>query len=301
MIANPIPWPDGARCAVAVTWDVDADSALHHDNPDTADTLVATQSLVRYDTAIAMPRLVDVFRALELRLTFFVPGWCIERYPATVDLLLANGHEVALHGYLHERSNRLAAAAERQALARAVDAYVRRVGRRPRGWRAPGYAFSRNSLRFLVEEKFDYDSSLMGDDVPYLIADATGSLVELPVQWDLDDWPHYVHNRDFNYTMPISSPRRAVEVFRAEFDAAWEYGGLWNAVWHPFVSGRPAKLRAAVGLIEEMRAKGRVWFARLDEIADHARALAAQGAWTPRMERIPPDASPIPDLRRREG
>jgi len=107
MIANPIPWPDGARCAVAMTWDMDADSAFNWYNQETADNLVATQQWARYDPLIAIPRLVEQFARLELRQTFFVPGWVIEKYPAQIDLLLKNGHEIGLHGYLHERSNEI--------------------------------------------------------------------------------------------------------------------------------------------------------------------------------------------------
>ena len=301
MIDNRIPWPDGARCAVAITWDMDGDSGLNYYNPTNADTLVASQSFVRYGPAIAVPRLVEVFRRLELRQTFFVPGWCIEKYPAAVDLLLENGHEIALHGYLHERPNELSKDHEQYVLGRGVEAFVRHVGRRPRGWRAPSFAFSKHSLGYLIEEGFEYDSSLMGDDIPHLIADDTGSLVEMPTQWDLDDWPHYMHNRDFKFMMPISSPKRAMEVFTAEFDAAWEHGGLWVSVWHPFLSGRPAKLAAVVELVEYMRKKGNVWFARLDEVCDHVTALIAEGTWEPRVDRIPPYHSPIPELAREEG
>ena len=83
-------------------------------------------------------------------------------------------------------------------------------GLRPRGWRAPSFAFSKHSLRYLIDQGFDYDSSLMGDDIPYLLRDNSGALLELPTQWTLDDWPHYMHNRDFNYTIPISAPQRAL-------------------------------------------------------------------------------------------
>jgi len=72
--------------------------------------------------------------------------------------------------------------------------------------------------------------------------------------------------------LPIASPQRAIEVFRAEFDAAWRHGALWNAVWHPFVSGRLARCDAMIELIEYMKSKGGLWFARLDEIATHVRA-----------------------------
>ena len=299
MIANSLPWPNNAKCAVAITWDVDADSALNYYNPDRADTLVASQSYVRYGPLIAVPRLVEAWKRLDMRQTFFVPGWCIEKYPETVDLLLENGHEVALHGYVHERSNELTKEEEKECLGRAVDAYVKHVGSRPRGWRAPSFAFSKHSLRFLVEEGFDYDSSLMGDEIPYLLQDSAASVLEFPTDWTFDDWPHYMHNRDFGFMMPISSPRRAMEVFKSEFDAAWQYGALWITVWHPFVSARLARLTAVLEFIEYMQEKGDVWFARLDEVCDHVTGLIDDGSWRPRVERLPLYESPIPELLRR--
>jgi len=178
MIANPIPWPDGARCAVAMTWDMDADSAFNWYNKDTADNLVASQSWTRYDPLIAIPRLVEQFARRELRLTFFVPGWVIEKYPAQIDLLLKNGHEIALHGYLHERSNEISKDDELYWLGRGLDAYRKHIGAGPRGWRAPSFAFSKYSLCYLLEAGFEYDSSLMGDDIPYALKDGNASLLE---------------------------------------------------------------------------------------------------------------------------
>lgn len=297
MIANPIPWPDGARCAVAFTWDMDADSAFHWYNQEGGDNLVATQQWVRYDPLIAIPRLIEQFARRQMRLTFFVPGWVIEKYPAQIDLLLQNGHEIALHGYLHERSNEISQEDELYWLGRGLDAYKRHIGKGPRGWRAPSFAFSKYSLRYLIDAGFEYDSSLMGDDIPYVVEDrAGGSLTELPVDWTLDDFPHYAHNRDLGYRMPIESPARAHEVFRSEFDAAWEYGALWITVWHPALSGRLARFKAVLELIDYMQAKGGVWFARLDEVCDHVHKLVADGRWTPRRETIPPYHSPLPEF-----
>ena len=298
MIANPVQWPNGSRCAVAMTWDMDADSAFNWYNRDTADNLLATQSYCRYDPLIAIPRLVERFARIEMRQTFFVPGWCIEKYPAQIDLLLKNGHEVALHGYLHERSNELTKEDERYWLGRAVNAFVKHVGTRPRGWRAPSFAFSKYSLGYLLDEGIEYDSSLMGDDIPYAVGDGKSSLLEFPVDWTLDDFPHYAHNRDFRFMMPISSPQKAMEVFRAEFDAAWEYGGLWISVWHPFLSGRLARFSAVLQLIEYMRSKGGVWFARLEQICDHVNTLVAEKRWQPRTETLPLYHSPLPEFSR---
>ena len=296
MIANPLPWPGGNRCAVALTWDVDADSGLNYRYPDSADMLVASQSQVRFGPAIAVPRLIEVLRRLEMRQTFFVPGWVIERYPAAIDLILDNGHELALHGYLHERSNELSREQESAVLGRSLEAFRRRTGREPRGWRAPAFAFSKHSLDLLVAAGFDYDSSLMGDEIPYLLEGRAGRLVELPTDWTFVDWPNYMHNRDFNYAMPIAAPQRAMEVFRAAFDAAHEYGALLITVWHPFLSGRLARLHAIVEFVEYMRNRGNVWFACLDEVCDHVQSAMREGAWQPRVEKIPPYLTPVPDF-----
>jgi peptidoglycan-N-acetylglucosamine deacetylase len=299
MIANPIPWPDGARCAVAITWDLDADSGLNYYNRDRADTLVASQTLTRYGPLVSIPRLVKVLRDFDHRQTFFVPGWCIERYSEACKLLADNGHELALHGYLHERPNELSAEDERYWLKRALGAYENFTGNRPTGWRAPSFAFSKYSLDYLLDEGFRYDSSLMGDDIPYRLDNGRDTLIELPTEWPNDDWVYYMFSRDFSMAMPIHEPRRAVDVFRAQFESCWKHGGLWISVWHPFLSGRLARLDAIIEFMEHMIARGGVWFATLDEIAAHVEKLEAAGTWSPRREKLPAYESPLPEFLER--
>jgi hypothetical protein len=112
----------------------------------------------------------------------------------------------------------------------------------------------------------------------------------------LDDWTQFVCLKDFGNMLPISSPERGMEVFRAEFDSAWRHGGLWISVWHPFVSGRSSRCDAMIRLIEYMISKGQIWFARLDEIAAHAKKCAADGLWKPRVDQLPFYESPIPGV-----
>ena len=90
MIENPIEWPNGARCAVAFTFDMDAESLLHIYLGETAHNRPALSSLLRYGPEVAIPRLIDTFKRHDLRQTFFVPGWCIERYPRAIRLILEN-------------------------------------------------------------------------------------------------------------------------------------------------------------------------------------------------------------------
>jgi peptidoglycan-N-acetylglucosamine deacetylase len=299
MIKNSLPWPDNARCAAAFTFDMDAESLVHLNYPDTGDTHVATLSDLRYGPKIAIPRILELFSRYGMRQTFFVPGWCLETYPETINQILAGGHEIAHHGYLHEVPNKLSREDERYWFERAIDTIVRIAGRRPKGFRAPNYGFSKHSLELLIGHGFDYDASLMGDDIPYLLQHDAGTLIELPSHRALDDWTYFVLSRDLNWVLPVFSPDVVLKSYRAEFDAMWTHGGLWIAVWHPFVTGRLARCEMMVELIEHMQRKGGVWFATLEEIAAHVRGLIATGKWTPRTERMPYVISPISALQRR--
>ncbi len=296
MIRNPIPWPDGARCAVAFTLDMDADSILHLAHHTSADTRVVALSMLRYGPEIAIPRIVETYRRFGMRQTFFLPAWCMERYPAAVETVLEGGHEVGHHGYLHEHPNELSRDEEHAWLVRSTEVIEKMTGARPRGYRAPSYRFSRHTLDLLLEEGFDYDASLMGDDIPYLLEGDKGTVVELPAHYGLDDWPHFMASRDFGYMMSIKSPAYAMEVYRAEFDAMWEHGGMWIGVWHPFLSGRLARWAAIEGLIRYMHDKGGVWFAPLEEISAHVRKMIDEGEWRPRIDRLPYYDGPIPEL-----
>ncbi|WP_102960824.1 polysaccharide deacetylase family protein [Mangrovicella endophytica] len=299
LVSNPPPWPNGARCAVCFSFDFDAESLLHLYYPEDSARRISLSSTLRYGARVAVPRIAAIWKHYGIRQTMFVPGWCIETYPAAVEALLEGGHEIGHHGWLHERPNQLSRDDEEAVLLRGIEAIRAATGKPPTGYRCPSGAFSEHTLDLLLANGFRYDASLGGDDVPYLVEGANGArLVELPSDHSLDDWPQYVNMKEFGWSMPIQSPARAMEVFRADFDAAWEHGGVWAAIWHPFVSGRLARAAAMVELIEYMQAKGGVWFATLSEIAAHVDGLAASGAWTPPVERLPFWPEPVPQLVR---
>lgn len=296
MIKNPVPWPNGAKCAVAITFDMDTDSILHLDAPDTADTLIATNSFLKYDE-IAIPRILDLYKKYDLKQTFFIPAWCVEKYPHLIEAIVNDGHEIAHHGYLHEQPNELSAENEYYWFKRGIDVIEKFTGRKPKGFRAPTYNYSKHTTEFLVKEDFLYDSSLMANDIPYILKDkkTNGEIIELPTYMALDDWPHYMHNPDFNYMMPISSPNQAMEVFLSEFDAAWEHGGMWISVWHPFLSGRLARCMKIDEMIQYMLNKGDVWFATLEEIALHVKSCIENGTYEPTVHNLPYYEGRIPE------
>lgn len=289
MIENPVPWPKGARVAVSFTFDMDADSLLHIAHPDDAATRISTMSYLRYGPEVSVPRICDMFERYKIKLTFFVPAWCIEEHPKAVERMLKGGHEVAHHGYMHEQPT-LQVSRDREFYwtNRAAEVIERFTGQKARGYRAPWYNFSKHSVEILTQLGFLYDTSLMGDDVPYVIRGRSGGeLIELPAYWPLDDWPHYVHNFDLDYMMQIQPPRLATEVYMSEFEAMWKYKGFWQTTWHPFVTGRPARMIYVAKMIEEMQKKGKVWFCTMEECAKHVRKLVDQGKYKPRIDEIP--------------
>ncbi len=293
MIKNPVPWPNGAKCAVAFTFDMDADSILHLSHPEDSYRRIAAISELQYGPKVGVPRILDLYERYDLKQSFYIPAWCIEHYPDTVDAIVEAGHEVGHHGYIHEHPNERSLDEEKYWLQKSIEVIGRHTGQRPRGYRAPLYKFSENTLELLLDEGFTYDASLMADDVPYLIESDKGNLVEIPSYWGLDDWPPYVHMSDINFMMPIKAPSEAIVAFRDEFDAAWENGGLWVAVWHPFVTGRLARLRVVEQLIQYMLNKGDVWIASMEEIAAHVRQVTGSGNYNPRVETLPMYDGPV--------
>ncbi len=297
LIDNPPPWPGGARCAVCFAYDFDAESLLHLFFPDDSARRVTFASSLRYGAQVAIPRIAKIWQHFGLKQTVFVPGWCVEQYPAAIEILLEGGHEIGHHGWLHERVNQLSRGDEERVLVAGIRAIEKATGAPPTGYRCPSAAFSEHTLDLLIEYGLRYDASLCGHEIPYLIERPDGqAIVELPHDATSDDWYQYANFKFAGWDTQIQPPARAREVFQADFDAAWQHGGLWTAVWHPFVSGRLARAEEQVRLIEYMMDKGGVWFATCAEIAAHIDGLVARGEWTPMVERVPQWPEPVEQL-----
>ena len=288
MIKRPVPWPNGAKVAVAITFDMDADSLVHLAHPRDSITRISTISMLKYGPEVSVPRILEGYRRYGLKQTFFVPAWCIEQYPKAVEAMAKDDHEVGYHSYIHEAPNALSRDEELYWMQRSIEVIAKHTGKRPRGNRSPLYNYSIHTTDLLISEGFLYDSSLMGDDVPYILKTARGEIVELPSSWALDDWPPYVHSIDLDYMFQIMSPDRAMEVFMAEFEAMRTVGGgLWIGIWHPFVSGRLSRWLRIEKMIEHMLGTGDVWFARLEDIATHIQSLRESGAYDARVDTLP--------------
>lgn len=271
MLLHPLPWPEGKRLAAAITFDVDADSLIRNARPEDGHLRLAAVTMGRYGPTVAVPRILDTYRRLGLTQTFFMPAWVMETYPAAVEAILAGGHEIGHHSWRHEDPMGHSDAREAELFGRAMETHVRMTGRKPRGYRAPVYNATPGILRRLIEEGFLYDSSLMADEIPYLLRTGGGnSLVELPPHWGNDDWPPFAHFEEIGYLMPVRAPSDGLRAFFEEYTAMHAAGGFWMPVLHPFLTGRLARWQALESWLEATLATGDAWFAPLEAIAAHA-------------------------------
>jgi peptidoglycan/xylan/chitin deacetylase (PgdA/CDA1 family) len=274
--ADPIAWPHGARAAAALTFDLDAEAVMLSTDPSSADRLMVMTHQA-YGPLTGVPRLLALLRRQEVTATFFVPGFTAERYPSVIRAIVDDGHEIAHHSYLHESTMGMSRADEAAMIDRALDSLDRVAGVRPSGYRAPMWEINRHTPDLLVERGFAYDSSLMDCDVPYVLAaDGGGDLVEIPCHWALDDWEQYAYLPDLTGSGLIESPAKVLEMWTWELEGMVDVGGCFVLTNHPFLSGRPGRVRALERLIERMRATDGLWIATMDEIARHTRSLSLQ-------------------------
>lgn len=287
--AGPVEWPNGKKCAVAFTFDVDAESPLLSTDPALSDRM-GVMSHQAYGPLVGVPRLLGILDEFQIPGTFFVPGYTAHRHPVPVRSIAEAGHEIAHHGYLHESLVGINEATEREILRRGIDALYEVAGVRPLGYRAPMWEMNWHTPKLLAEFDFLYDSTLMDSDHPYELAvNGAGSLVELPVSWALDDWQQYCFVPDFSGTGLIETPAKAIELWRVELEAMRDIGGAWILTNHPFLTGRPGRAAALRDFVAEVAEMDDVWIAGMSQIATHVRA---QQLTPRRLDR--PEFSPVP-------
>jgi peptidoglycan/xylan/chitin deacetylase (PgdA/CDA1 family) len=266
-------WPHGYAAAAAFTFDLDAETAILSGDHSAA-FKCGLMSHQAYGPLTGAPRLLRMLARNDIRATFFVPGWVAYRYPDVVRAIIDGGHEIGHHGYLHEHVDLVDESTELEYLERGLTALDEVAHVRPTGYRAPGAEMNYRTPQLLAAHGFHYDSSLMDMDVPYVIETDDGrGLVEIPIQWALDDWQQYAFMPGYEGSGVIESPSKALEMWAMELDALREEGGCFVLVNHPLLSGRPSRAKALEQLIQRARSFGDVWVTSLGDIAEHVRTL----------------------------
>jgi cytosine deaminase len=274
--AEPVTWPDGATAAAILSFDLDAETVVLTADPANA-TRLSVMSHQAYGPLTGVPRILRMLRRHGLCATFYVPGYTAERYPELVGKIADAGHEIAHHGYLHEAVRGMSPADEGAMLDRGLAALKNVAGLRPAGYRAPMWETTYATPGLLLDRGFEYDSSLMDCDVPYVLAEHGGpdarSLVEIPVHWALDDWEQYAYVPEVFGSGLIESPAKVLEMWSLELRAIYDDGGCFSLTNHPFLSGRSARLRALEQLIEMMKSLPGLWIAPAGDVARHVRSM----------------------------
>ena len=261
---KPDIWPDGARCAVALSFDSDHETNELRDGGNSIGRL----SWGQYGTRVGVPRILETLKRADIPATFFVPAVTALLHSDEQRHVIAEGHEIGLHGWIHELNTALPEANERDLHFRAADTLEKITGIRPVGMRTPSWDFSPATLKIQRELGLLYDSSLMADDDPYeLVENGTPTnIVELPVEWIRDDAAYFLMHR-FQSLRPYTPPEAVLEIFRREFDGAYAEGGLFLLTMHPHVIGYRSRMFILEELISHMKSHDGVWFATHADIA----------------------------------
>jgi peptidoglycan/xylan/chitin deacetylase (PgdA/CDA1 family) len=270
-VYQPVPrfsWPDGHRCAVMLCFDVDGETTALSEDPALARRRTL-MSQCEYGPRIGVPRLLGLLEHLRVPATFFIPGYIAEQHPRMVEAVAGAGHEIGLHGYLHEKLACLGEAEEEAILERSIGILTRIVGTRPVGYRAPWFEINPWTPELLAKHDVEYCASEMGDDVPYFHANG---LVEIPGQWMLEDWEQFAFNADPAWGFVPENCEKVFDLWWREFEAMHDFGCCFVLTLHPWLSGRPSRVRLLEQLVTAMRTKSNVWFARGSEIAGYFRS-----------------------------
>ena len=270
---QPKAWPNGARVAVLLSFDVDNETvALRYGEPT-----VGSLSQAQYGARVGLQRIVDLLDAHKIPATFFIPSVSLDLTPAMAGVIKKSGrHEIGVHGWIHEMNSTLPDSIERRLLKKAISELTTLTGTKPTGYRAPSWNFSPNTLSILRDLGFRYESSLMADDRPYELnqnGKPTG-LVEIPVEWILDDAPLFDPRGD-----RYSPPRDVAQVWIDEFDRAYQEGTMLVLTMHPHISGHRSRIVALEQLIAhiESKAPGKVWWATHGQAAEYVRKQTGLG------------------------
>ena len=262
---TPKSWPNGAKVAVCLSWDMDNET-FEIAAGNSAPVLL---SQGEYGFTEGMGRILALYDKYKIPGAFYIPAVTGVLYPEMIqEFKKRPQHEIGIHGWIHESLTDLDDQAEEERLMnKSIEFWTNAMGKKPVGYRAPAWAFSKYTLDLIRKAGFQYDSSAMAMDEPYELlsnGQQTG-MVELPVDWILDDYPYFISSGS------LPSPELIFKVYQDEFDVAYKEGTMFMLTMHPMISGHRSRIVYLEKLIAYMKSKPGVWFATGQQIADYVR------------------------------
>jgi putative urate catabolism protein len=292
-------WPGGARIAVqfVLNYEEGGENSVLHGDPASETFLseiVATQpfparhmsmeSLYEYGARAGVWRVLRLFRERRLPLTVFGVGMALARNPAVVDAFMADGHEIASHGWRWISYQQVDEDIEREHMRLAIDTITRLTGRPPDGWYTG--RDSPNTRRLVVEQGgFTYYADSYADDLPYYLPVRTRLRVTplLVVPYTLDA-------NDMRFATPqgFNSGEQFYTYLKDAFDLLYAEGDpqgmdapkMMSIGLHCRLVGHPGRAVALARFLDYVREHEAMWIARRIDIARHWLAThpPAEGA-----------------------
>ena len=244
---------------------------------------------------VGAPRILELLARHGIRSSWYIPGHTLETYPDACRRVAEAGHEIGHHGWTHRPPATLSRDEEEEELVRANEAIRALTGRGARGYRSPSWDLSPHSVDLLLGHGFLYDSSMMADDyIPYRVRKgdvialerpavfgAETRLIEMPISWTLDDYPHFEFLRTPTWVLPGNMNANGVlqnwidDFLYLERHLEW---GVITYTFHPFVIGRGHRMIALEKLIERLEQENAVFMTLEDAAAEYAGRMQGRGS-----------------------
>ena len=267
---KPKQWPNGAKVAVSISFDFDTElSWLGYAGQKSPSYL----SRGEYGARTALPRILALLDKHKIPGTFFIPAGTTILHPKQVqEIVKRTQHEIGFHSYVHENPLEFKGNEERETYEKAMKIIEEKTGKRPVGFRSAGWDLTAQTIQIVKDMGFLYDSSMMADDDPYLLISEgkDSGLVELPVEWILDDWPYFQLNWPWHH-VGLRTADEVFSIWSQEFDGAYAEGGTFTLVMHPQVIGHRYRIQMLERLIEYIKKKPGVWFATHEQVVRYVK------------------------------
>jgi len=270
---QPIQWPKGARIAVCVAFDYQAEVGDTWVFPDgTPNYGQITEA--SYGGRVGIWRILDILDKHQIKGTFNTCGMTAELYPESARAIVERGHEIAGHTYTHKAQWTLPLEEEVQEVRKTVATIKNLTGAQIVGWRCPVVQPSKNTLKILCDEGFVWDSDFLNYDWPYMLDIGGKSLVEIPYTFSTDDFPFIygaVRQEVGGFPGPRQTPTALYQMLRDEFDVLYAESAKTPKMFifqsHPLIVGRAHRALHFDRLLEYIKGFPGVWFARLNDVA----------------------------------
>lgn len=284
-------WPEKHKMAVCLTWDVDGESAQYVRFPDRAKNQLSELHQRLFGPQVGVWRVLRMLEKHAVPATFYIPSYTAMMHPEIVKAFVRGGYPVGLHGHLHETLDTVDEQKEIEILRISKEILSEQCGYTPTLYRSPSWELNRRTPEILVRHGVRSDSSLMDDEVPYALETPAGPLIEIPIQWALDDAEFWMHSR-VNRDKALANPETALAFWRGEFEGMYEDGACYVLTLHPFVSGRHTMMRAIERLITHIKSFSGVWWTTMEEVTAHCERLLRDGKLARRESPLPEPAAP---------